>query len=88
VIIAAWLGKHDERVYSHVDATSFRVMRQRLRASGPAAPDPSAFVLMPAFVVAVIAAEVLGRLRWHHDPVPAQLDSAAAATRISHGLSG
>ena len=24
-----WLRKHDERVYSHVDATSFRVMRDR-----------------------------------------------------------
>ena len=88
MIIAAWLGKHDERVFSHVDATSFRVMRQRLRASGPAASDPRVFVLTPAFVVAVIAAEVLGRLRGHHDPIPAQPDSAAAATRISHGLSG
>jgi protein-S-isoprenylcysteine O-methyltransferase Ste14 len=36
-------------------------VRQRLRASGPAAPDPSAFVLMPALVAVVIAAEVLGR---------------------------
>ena len=25
----AWLRKHDERVYSFVDATSFRVMRDR-----------------------------------------------------------
>jgi len=25
----AWLRKHDERVYSYVDATSFRVMRDR-----------------------------------------------------------
>ncbi len=57
-------------------------------ASGQAAPDPSAFILMPAFVVAVIAAELLGRLRGHHDPVPAQPDSTAAATRISHGLPG
>jgi uncharacterized protein len=24
-----WLRKHDERVYSYVDATSFRVMRDR-----------------------------------------------------------
>jgi hypothetical protein len=36
-------------------------VRQRLRASGPADPDPSAFVLVPALVAAVIAAEVLGR---------------------------
>jgi hypothetical protein len=63
--------------FSHVDATSFRVMRQRLRASGLAASDPRVFVLMPAFVVAVTAAEVLGRLRGHHDPVPAEPDSAA-----------
>jgi hypothetical protein len=36
-------------------------VRQGLRARGPAALDPSAFVLMPALVVAVIAGEVLGR---------------------------
>jgi protein-S-isoprenylcysteine O-methyltransferase Ste14 len=36
-------------------------VRQGLRARGPAALDPSAFVLVPALVGAVIAAEVLGR---------------------------
>ncbi len=50
VAVAAWL------VFEFV----MRV-RQGLRARGPAAPDPSALVLMPALVAAVIAAEVLGR---------------------------
>jgi protein-S-isoprenylcysteine O-methyltransferase Ste14 len=36
-------------------------VRQGLRARSPAAPDPSAFVLVPALVGSVIAAEVLGR---------------------------
>ena len=36
-------------------------VRQRLRASGPAAWDPSAVVLVPCLVAAVGAAEVLGR---------------------------
>jgi protein-S-isoprenylcysteine O-methyltransferase Ste14 len=50
VAVAAWL------VFEFV----MRV-RQRLRASGQAAADPSALVLLPALVAAVIAAEVLGR---------------------------
>ena len=36
-------------------------VRQRLRASGPAAWDPSAVVLVPCLAGAVVAAEVLGR---------------------------
>jgi len=39
------------------------VMRglQRLRATGPDARDPSYFVLVPALLAAIVAAEVLGR---------------------------
>src|SRR5262249_59595508 len=33
-------------------------VRQRLRATGPAAPDPSSFVLVIALTAAIIAAEV------------------------------
>jgi protein-S-isoprenylcysteine O-methyltransferase Ste14 len=36
-------------------------VRQRLRARGPAAWDPSAVVLVPCVVAAIVAAEVLGR---------------------------
>jgi protein-S-isoprenylcysteine O-methyltransferase Ste14 len=36
-------------------------VRQRLRATGTAAPDPSSFVLVIALTAAIIAAEVLGR---------------------------
>ncbi len=36
-------------------------VRQRLRAGGPAAWDPSAFVLVPCLAAAIVAAEVLGR---------------------------
>ena len=40
--------------------TVMRVL-QRLRATGPDTRDPSYFVLLPALVAAVVAAEVLGR---------------------------
>jgi hypothetical protein len=50
VAVAAWL------VFEFV----MRV-RQRLRAGGPAVWGPSAFVLVPCLVAAVIAAGVLGR---------------------------
>ena len=36
-------------------------VRQRLRATGPDTRDPSYFVLLPALLAAVAAAEVLGR---------------------------
>lgn len=36
-------------------------LRQRLRATGPAALDRSAFVLVPCLAAAVVAAEVFGR---------------------------
>ena len=36
-------------------------VRQRLRATGPDTRDPSYFVLLPALLAAVVAAEVLGR---------------------------
>jgi protein-S-isoprenylcysteine O-methyltransferase Ste14 len=36
-------------------------VRQRLRASGPAARDLSAFVLLPCLAASVVVAEVLGR---------------------------
>jgi protein-S-isoprenylcysteine O-methyltransferase Ste14 len=50
VALAAWL------VFEFV----MRV-RQRLRASGPAAVDPTAFVLVGCICAAVVAAEALGR---------------------------
>ena len=56
VAVAAWL------VFEFVMR-----MRQRRRASGPAARDHSALVLVPCLVAAVAAAEVLGhrgRLPW------------------------
>ncbi len=36
-------------------------VRQRLRARGPAARDPSAFILVPSLAAAIIAAQALGR---------------------------
>ncbi len=55
VAVAAWL------VFELV----MRV-RQGRRAGGPATRDPTAFVLIPCLVAAVIAAEQLGR----HGPLP------------------
>jgi protein-S-isoprenylcysteine O-methyltransferase Ste14 len=36
-------------------------VRQRMKAQGPATPDPSAVILIPSLVASVIAAEILGR---------------------------
>lgn len=50
VVVVAWL------VFEFV----MRV-RQRMKAQGPATPDPSAVILIPSLVASVIAAEILGR---------------------------
>ncbi len=50
VAVVAWL------VFEFVMGT-----RQRLRAAGPAARDPTAFVLIVSLMAAIVAAEALGR---------------------------
>jgi len=63
-------------------------VRQRRQASGPAATDPTYFVLVACLVAAVIAAEVLGRrggLRWPEGltwPAVAGITLIAAGTGL------